>query len=137
MLHGVDGILVLYRRVVEAAVLPDWVVRPPDRHALLVGDRPLYVLATRDLEVLYPLRRGVGRLLSTVNNENRDEGADEGYEDPSYHYETERYMTDSGSHLSPAALPLAIYSLRSLYSSYAAETLIVVVVGVSDKTPEE
>jgi hypothetical protein len=36
MLHGMDGVLVLYRRVVEAAVLPDGVVRTSDARITLL-----------------------------------------------------------------------------------------------------
>jgi hypothetical protein len=88
MLHRVDGILVSDRGAVEAAVLPHGVVVSADRGGLWVGYCPLYVVAARDSEALYALRRGCC-LLPAIDEDNSDEGPDHGYQDPPYHYSTE------------------------------------------------
>jgi hypothetical protein len=46
MLLRVDSFLVLNRRIIEAAVLPDRVVRAANRGTLFIGDRIIGMLAT-------------------------------------------------------------------------------------------
>jgi hypothetical protein len=73
MLHRVNGVLVLYRGAVEAAILPYWVVWSPNRRSLWVGYGPLYMLAAQIAVALYALWWGTCLLLATRYQYDRDE----------------------------------------------------------------
>src|SRR5215204_1750014 len=78
VLQGVYGVLVADGLVVEAAVLPDGVVRTAGRRTLLVIHVSFGVLACRTNVVgLYVLGGAAGRLLSGVKYRKSDEAAHE------------------------------------------------------------
>jgi hypothetical protein len=67
MLHRVDGVLVLYRRAVKAAVLPYRVVITTDRWVLRVGNRISSVIAAETAEGLDSFRRRISCPLPTIH----------------------------------------------------------------------